>query len=118
MYLAALAYDGHFDANAQRLEEAARLIDETLDRVEIMGPRARLYLAQEKYDLAAAVARQALRQLSGDQLRAASLLLVLVEAELALWHHGVGDTPEKLPASAGRDVTSPPIRCSMTRRRR
>ena len=65
-----------------RLEEAARLIDETLDRVEIMGPRARLYLAQEKYDLAAAVARQALRQLSGDQLRAASLLLVLVEAEL------------------------------------
>lgn len=65
-----------------RLEEAARLIDETMDRVEIMGPRARLYLAQEKYDLAAAVARQALRQLSGDQLRAASLLLVLVEAEL------------------------------------
>jgi len=65
-----------------RLDEAARLIDETVDRVEIMGPRARLYLAQEKYDLAAAVARQALRQLSGDQLRAASLLLVLVEAEL------------------------------------
>jgi len=65
-----------------RLEEAAQLIDETMDRVEIMGPRARLYLAQEKYDLAAAVARQALRQLSGDQLRAASLLLVLVEAEL------------------------------------
>ena len=65
-----------------RLEEAARLIDETMDRVEIMGPRARLYLAQEKYNLAAAVARQALRQLSGDQLRAASLLLVLVEAEL------------------------------------
>jgi len=65
-----------------RLEEAARLIDETMDRVEIMGPRARLYLAQAKYDLAAAAARQALRQLSGDQLRAASLLLVLVEAEL------------------------------------
>ncbi len=65
-----------------RLEEAARLIDESIDRVEVMGPRARLYLAQEKYDLAAAVARQALRQLSGDQLRAASLLLILVEAEL------------------------------------
>jgi DNA-binding NarL/FixJ family response regulator len=65
-----------------RLEEAVRLIDESMDRVEIMGPRARLYLAQEKYDLAAAVARQALHQLSGDQLRAASLLLVLVEAEL------------------------------------
>jgi DNA-binding NarL/FixJ family response regulator len=65
-----------------RLLEAVRLIDESSDRVEIMGPRARLYLAQEKYDLAAAVARQALRQLSGDQLRAASLLLILVEAEL------------------------------------
>src|SRR5579859_750473 len=65
-----------------RLAEAARLIDESIDRVEVMGPRARLYLAQKKYDLAAAVARQALRQLSGDQLRAAPLLLILVEAEL------------------------------------
>ena len=65
-----------------RLEEAVRLIDENSDRVEVMGPRARLYLAQGKYDLAAATARQALRQLSGDQLRAASLLLALVEAEL------------------------------------
>ncbi len=65
-----------------RLDEAARLIDESIDRVEVLGPRARLYLAQGRYDLAAAVARQALRQLSGDRLRAASLLLVLVEAEL------------------------------------
>jgi DNA-binding NarL/FixJ family response regulator len=65
-----------------RLVEAARLIDESIDRVEVMRPRARLYLAQGKYGLAAAVARQALRQLSGDQLRAASLLLLLVEAEL------------------------------------
>jgi DNA-binding NarL/FixJ family response regulator len=65
-----------------RLHEAARLIDQSVDRVEISGPRARLYLAQGRYDLAAAVARQALRQLSGDRLRAASMLLVLVEAEL------------------------------------
>lgn len=65
-----------------RLEEAARLIDKSVDRVEISGPRARLYLAQGRYDLAAAVARQALRQLTGDCLRAASMLLVLVEAEL------------------------------------
>ena len=65
-----------------RLDEAVRLIDQSIDRVEVMGPRARLYLAQGRYDLAAAVARQALRQLSGDRLRAASLLLVLVEAEL------------------------------------
>lgn len=54
----------------------------TVDRVEIMGPCARLYLAQRQFDLAAAVARQALRLLNGDQLRSAALLLVLVEAEL------------------------------------
>jgi DNA-binding NarL/FixJ family response regulator len=65
-----------------RLEEAGRLIDESIERAEVMMPRARLYLAQGKYELATAVARQALRQLSGDQLRAASLLLMLVEAEL------------------------------------
>jgi DNA-binding CsgD family transcriptional regulator len=65
-----------------RLEEAARLIDEHADRIGVMGPRARLYLAQGRYDVAAAVARQALRQLGGDQLRAAPLLLLLVEAEL------------------------------------
>jgi len=67
-----------------RLAEAARLIDESVDRVEIMGPRTLLYLAQGRYELAAAVARQALRQLSGDQLRAAPLLLAVVEAELGL----------------------------------
>lgn len=65
-----------------RLDEAARLIDQSVDRVEITGPRARLYLAQGSYELAAAVARQALRQLSGDRLRAAPLWLALVEAEL------------------------------------
>lgn len=64
------------------LDEAARLLDEHVDRVEIMGPRARLYLAQERYDLAAAVARQALRELTGDRLRAAPLLLIVVDAEL------------------------------------
>jgi len=66
-----------------RLEEAAQLIDQNVDRVEVMGPRARLYLAQGKYDLAAAVARQAVRLLRGDQLRAAGLMVVLVDAELA-----------------------------------
>ncbi|HEX9067631.1 MAG TPA: response regulator transcription factor, partial [Ktedonobacterales bacterium] len=41
--------------------------------------------------LAAAVARQALRQLSGDQLRAASMLLVLVEAELGGGNTGAAE---------------------------
>jgi DNA-binding CsgD family transcriptional regulator len=66
-----------------RLDEAARLMDDVADRVEVMGPRARLYLAQGRYDLAAAVARRALLQLSGDRLRASSLLLIVVDAELS-----------------------------------
>ena len=65
-----------------RLDEAAQLVDESVDRVEIMAPRARLYLAQHRYDLAAAVARHALRELSGDRLRAAPLLLTVIDAEL------------------------------------
>ena len=66
-----------------RLDEAARLLDADVDRVEVMAPRARLYLAQQRYDLAAAVARQGLQALSGDRLRAAPLLLTVLEAELA-----------------------------------
>ena len=66
-----------------RLQEAARLIDHSADRVEVMGPRARLYLAQRRYDVAIAVARRALLQLTGDRLRASSLLLTVVDAELA-----------------------------------
>jgi DNA-binding CsgD family transcriptional regulator len=66
-----------------RLEEAAQLVDDRVDRVEILGPRARLYLAQHRYDLAAAVARHALRELTGDRLRAAPLLLTVIDAELS-----------------------------------
>jgi DNA-binding CsgD family transcriptional regulator len=66
-----------------RLDEASQLVDDSVDRVEITGPRARLYLAQRRYHLAAAVARHALRELSGDRLRAAPLLLTVVDAELS-----------------------------------
>jgi DNA-binding NarL/FixJ family response regulator len=65
-----------------RLDEAAHLLSDDIDRVEIMGPRARLHLARHEDDLAAALARQALRQLAGDRLRSAPLLLTLIEAEL------------------------------------
>ena len=53
----------------QHVRSLARLIDEHGERVEVLGPRARLYLSSRQYDLAVAVARQALRQLSGDRLR-------------------------------------------------
>lgn len=65
-----------------RLDEAAQLIDQNVDRAEIMGPRARLHLARGQLDLAAAVARQALRLLAGDRLRSAPLLLLVVNAHL------------------------------------
>jgi DNA-binding NarL/FixJ family response regulator len=41
-----------------------------------------LHLARHEPDLAVAVARQALRELNGDCLRGASLVLIVVEAEL------------------------------------
>jgi DNA-binding CsgD family transcriptional regulator len=66
-----------------RLDDAAALIDQNVDRAEIMGPRARLLFAQGQFDLAAAVIRQALRLLTGDRLRSAPLLLLLVDAQLA-----------------------------------
>lgn len=71
-----------------RLPEAAALIEEHVDRVEVMGPRARLHMARGEFEYAAAVARQALRQLSGDRLRSASLLMLLVDAALGLGHLG------------------------------
>lgn len=91
-----------------RLDEAAQLIDENVDRAEIMGPRARLHLARGQFDLAAAVARQALRLLAGDRLRSASLLLLVVNA-----HLGRGDVDAAAVAaqhietlSAGIEVPS------------
>lgn len=65
-----------------RLEDASRLLEDDVDRVEIQAPRARLHLAKRQFDRAAAVARHALRALGGDRLRAAPLLLVVIEAEL------------------------------------
>ena len=89
-----------------RLEEAVGLIDKHVDRVEITGPRARLYLAQGRSELAAAVARQALRQLHGDRLRSAALLLILVEAELGGGNYEAAEEAARLlqQLSDGADV--------------
>lgn len=65
-----------------RLDDAAQLLSDDVERVEIMGPRARLCFARHQYDLASALARQALRQLRGDRLRSAPLLLTVIDAEL------------------------------------
>lgn len=69
-----------------RLEGAAALLEGHDDRLEALTPLARLHLARGKTDLAAAVARQGLRLLGGDRLRAARLLAIVVDAELAGGH--------------------------------
>jgi DNA-binding CsgD family transcriptional regulator/tetratricopeptide (TPR) repeat protein len=66
-----------------RLEAAAALLEGHDDRVEALTPLARLHMARGKTELAAAVARQGLRLLGGDRLRAARLLAIVVDAELA-----------------------------------
>jgi DNA-binding CsgD family transcriptional regulator len=67
----------------RRLDAAAALLDGLGDRVEALSPIARLHLARGDHDLAAAVARQGLRLLGGDHTRAAGLLVVLADAEVA-----------------------------------
>jgi DNA-binding NarL/FixJ family response regulator len=65
-----------------RFDAAERLLEGEHDRVEALAPLARLHLARGRHALAAAVSRRALRLLGEDRLRAAPLLVVLVDAEL------------------------------------
>jgi DNA-binding NarL/FixJ family response regulator len=65
-----------------RLDAAERLLEGEQDRVEGLAPLARLHLERGRHALAAAVSRRALRLLGEDRLRAAPLLVVLVDAEL------------------------------------
>ena len=65
-----------------RFDAAEHLLEGDHDRVEALGPLARLHLARGRHALAASVSRRALRLLGEDRLRAAPLLIVLVEAEL------------------------------------
>lgn len=65
-----------------RLTEAEALLLGRDDHMEALLPMARLHLARHDFDLARATARRGLRLISHDRVRAASLLGVLVEAEL------------------------------------
>ena len=77
-----------------RLDAAERLLEGEQDRVEALAPLARLHLERGRHALAAAVSRRALRLLGEDRLRAAPLLVVLVDAELS-----AGDIPAAAAAS-------------------
>jgi tetratricopeptide (TPR) repeat protein len=66
-----------------RLAEAEALLLGRDDHVHALVPMARLHLARGDAELACATARRGLRMLSADRIRAAALLGVVVESELA-----------------------------------
>ena len=82
-----------------RLAEAEALLLGRDDVVEALLPTARLHLARRDHELACATARRGLWLLADDRVRAATLLGVLVEAEL-----GRGDLPAARQASAELDA--------------
>jgi tetratricopeptide (TPR) repeat protein len=82
-----------------RLTEAEALLLGRDDHLQALVPTARLYLARKDYELAAATARRGLRMMGNDRVRGASLLGVLVEAEL-----GRGDVAQAAAASAELDA--------------
>ena len=65
-----------------RFEEAERLLADCGDRWEAMPPRARLHCARGEFDHAAALIKQALRQIGADRVRAIPLLALLTDVEL------------------------------------
>ena len=78
-----------------RLTEAEALLLGRDDHMEALLPMARLHLARNDFDLARATARRGLRLIGTDRVRAASLLGVLIEAEL-----GRGDVAAAAQAAA------------------
>ncbi len=81
-----------------RLAEAEALLLGRDDHIQALLPTARLHLAQRDFDLARATARRGLRLMGDDRVRAASLLGVLIGAEL-----GRGDVGKAAEASAELD---------------
>jgi tetratricopeptide (TPR) repeat protein len=66
-----------------RLAEAEALLLGKEGHVQALLPAARLHLARRDYELARATAVRGLRAIGGDRLRAAELLAVLVDVEVA-----------------------------------
>jgi hypothetical protein len=69
-----------------RLAEAEALLLGRDDHILALLPTARLHLARGDHELASATARRGLRMIGDDRVRAATLLGVLVEAELGRGH--------------------------------
>jgi hypothetical protein len=87
-----------------RLAEAEALLLGRDHYVQALLPLARLHLALGAYDLAVATARRGLRMIAADRVRAATLLGVLVEAEL-----GRGELAQAAAAAAELDTRTAEI---------
>lgn len=87
-----------------RLAEAEALLLGRDHFVQALLPTARLHLARGDHDLARATARRGLRMIADDRVRAATLLGVLVEAEL-----GRDDLASAAAASAELDLRIAPL---------
>ncbi len=66
-----------------RLAEAESLLVGKDQAMQALLPAARLHLARGDFDLAAAMSRRGLRVIGADRVRAAELLTVVVDAEIA-----------------------------------
>jgi DNA-binding CsgD family transcriptional regulator/tetratricopeptide (TPR) repeat protein len=87
-----------------RLPEAAEALQGYADSIEAQLPLARLHLARGDSDLAATVARRAVRTLAGDIMRSAPLLLCLVDAELARGEQDAARSAAASLATAARQT--------------
>ncbi len=92
-----------------RLDAADRLLEGEHDRVEALAPLARLHLARGRHAQAAVVSRQALRLLGEDRLRAAPLLMILVEAELRAGDDVAAEAASMHLAALARETPAPMV---------
>ncbi len=90
-----------------RLDEAAALLEPYEDRIAACVPMARLHLSRNEPGAAAAVLRRGLGALVGDALRGATLLSLLVEAELADGDVDAARAAADRLASIAADAESP-----------
>jgi DNA-binding NarL/FixJ family response regulator len=85
-----------------RLVEAERLIGVRRDHSDALLPLARLHLTRGEYEEAIGVAGMGVRQMGDDRVRAARLLGIVVQAQLALGDSGgAAKTTARLAELAG-----------------
>lgn len=92
-----------------RLAEAERLIGDRRDHPDALLPLACLHLARGEYEEAIGVAGIGVRQMGADRVRAARLLSIVVQAQLAL---GTAAAPPRRPHDWPNWLTIAPSRYS------